>query len=158
MYKYWLSERLSTHSFDNYQISVIKILDRQKKLHHGIGVCPIPSLGNMNSAPTEYIDEQLLIIKDQQARSLCDFIEKVVGGSLPERIDVLTSEPTLKINLKGFTENWHGGGGYKGTVSFDTVMNPVLSLNVTIAKSSLTSMRNNLIFLYQMENMAVIKA
>ena len=55
----------------------------------------------MNFAPTEHLDEQLLVVEAQQARSLCLFIEKIIGASRPQQIEVLTSEATLKIDLKG---------------------------------------------------------
>ena len=83
MYKYKLLNRKSTHSFDNYQISVIDIIDKQKVEHKGFGVCLAPSLANLDSAPTEYDNVQVLIVDEQQVRLLCEFFEKVFGGELP---------------------------------------------------------------------------
>jgi hypothetical protein len=122
MYKYKLLNRKSTHSFDNYQISVIDIIDKQKVEHKGFGVCLAPSLANLDSAPTEYDNVQVLIVDEQQVRLLCEFFEKVFGGELPNQIEVTTNGPTLTICFETFTEKWHGGGGLEGKIGFDTMI------------------------------------
>lgn len=153
MFKYKLSERISTHSFGNYQVSVVTILDKDKKVHKGIGIDPAPRLiANTTNRPTSFNDEELLVVDEPQSKLLSNFIEDVVNGSIPRKIEVETSGPTLAIDLKKFTDKWHGGGGYKGTISFDTFFTPVLSKRTTISKESLMNFRSSLDSLYESED------
>lgn len=158
MNEYKILEKLSIHSFDNYQISVITMSDKQGKQHKGIAVSPAPDIAfNKMSEVTGNFD-QPLVVGNEQALLFCHYIEEVLNGGFPKKIEVITSGPVLRLNLKKFTEKWHGGGGYKGHVSFNRFSIMGILSNITIARSSLLSLRSSLINLYKLENMAVINA
>jgi hypothetical protein len=154
MYTYKILQRLSLHSFLNYQISVVTMSDKQGKVHNGIAVLPAPDLtfSEMSTVTGDF--DQPLKVDHRQALLLCRFIGKVLDGSLPEKIEVKTNGPVLKIHLKKFIPKWYGGGGYRGQVYFKSLFSflPFIS-SATIAKGSLSSLRDNLIRLYELEKM-----
>jgi len=159
MYEYKILERLSIHSFYNYQISVITISDKQENIHKGIAVLPAPdAMFNEMSAVTGDFD-QPLIIDQRQALLLCHFIGEVLSGSLPRKIEVKTNGPTLKIHFKKFVKNWYGGGGYRGKVRFGSLFSFLtFTSNATIARNSLLELKDSLATLYQLNNMEEINA
>ncbi|MEE8056478.1 MAG: hypothetical protein V3T17_01390 [Pseudomonadales bacterium] len=160
MFEYKIENILSTISFDYYQVIVVELSDKQGDIFKGIGVGPAPSIGQdyLQTNTNDYY--QPLIIEPDQALLLCNYIEEILAGALPNKITINTSGPKLTLNLKKFTEKWHGGGGYIGSVTFGKFgfLNILSNFNVTIAKNSLTSLRKTLIGLYELENMAVINA
>ena len=159
MFEYKILERFSIHSFDNYQISVTTMSDKQEKIHNGIAVLPAPDvMFNEMSKVTGNFD-QPLIVEDLQALLLCRFIGEVLSGSLPRKIEVKTNGPTLNIHLKKYIENWHGGGGYNGKVCFGRFFSffPLIS-NVTIARNSISKLKDSLISLYRLEEMETMDA
>ena len=157
MYEYKILEQLSSHSFYNYQISVITIADKQENISKGIAVLPAPdAMFNEMSTVTGNFD-QPLIVDHRQALLLCRFLGDVLSGSLPNKIEVNTNGPALNIHLKAFVNNWYGGGGYRGKVYFESFFSflPFIS-NVTIARNSLSSLRESLISLYELEKMGAM--
>lgn len=153
MFEYKILERFSLHSLDRYQISVVTTSDKQNNIYKGIAVLPAPDvMFNEMSIVTGDFD-QPLIVGDRQALLLSQFIGEVLNGSLPKIIEVKTNGPTLKIHLEKFIKNWHGGGGYKGKVNFDSVFSFNFFSNTIIAKASLSKLRSSLISVYQLEDM-----
>ena len=158
MYKYKIQAQLSIHSFDHYQVSVVTMLDKKNDIHNGIAVLPAPdTMFNEMSSVTGNFD-QPLAINHRQALLLCRFIREVTSGSLPKKIDLETSGPTLRIVFKKFVQNWPGNGGYKGRVSFNKLFFFSPFSKVTIARNSLLALRRSLINLYQLESMEPMDA
>jgi hypothetical protein len=74
--------------------------DKQGNVYKGIAVLAAPDVSfNEMSTVTGNFD-QPLTVKHRQALLLCRFIEEVLSGSLPKKIEVKTNGPTLKIHLK----------------------------------------------------------
>ena len=92
-----------------------------------------------------------LIIDTQQALLLCQFIEEVLCGSLPRKIEIKSNGPRLRIKLRKYIKNWHGDGGYKGSASFGGFSGFDILSNTTVARNSLIKLRDSLIDLYKLE-------
>jgi len=154
MFKYKITKQLSIHSFYNYQISVVTMSDKQGNIHKGIAVLPPPDAMYYEESIVTGNCDQPLIVDHRQALLLCRFIGEVLSGSLPQKIEVKTNGPSLKINLKKYVKKWYGGGGYRGKVYFKSLFSflPFIS-NVTIARKSLSTLRYSLISLYELEKM-----
>ena len=132
--------------------------DKQGNVYKGIAVLPAPDVSfNEMSTVTGNFD-QPLTVKHRQALLLCRFIGEVLSGSLPKKIEVKSNGPTLRVYLKKFTKDWHGGSGYKGRVGFGIFRLSNIFSNATIARNSLIELRNSLIDLYKLENMAETNA
>ncbi len=151
MFEYKIEKILNTVSFDNYQLIVVILSDKNGRLHNGIGVAPGPWLGHSYLCSKTDTYYQPLIIESDQALLFCNFIEEVLCGSIPRNIVIITDGPKFRVHIKKYTENWHGGGGYKGRVDFGKIKFFDIFSNVTIAKSSLISLRNSLMSLYELE-------
>lgn len=153
MFEYKILERFSIHSFDKYQISVITMSDKQEKVFNGIAILPAPDImfNEMSDVTGDF--DQPIIVEGIQALQLCRFIEEILCGSLPSKIEVKTNGPILKIHFNKYTKNWHGGGGYKGKICFNKLFSfPPFFSSVIIASNSLSALKDSLIDLYQLES------
>ena len=128
--------------------------DKKGNIYKGMAFLPAPApLFNKMSTVTGDFD-QPLIVDHRQALLLCRFIGDILSGSLPRKIEVKTNGPTLKIHLNSFVKKWYGGGGYRGRVYFKSLFTFAhFFSNATIARDSLSKLRDSLISLYELENM-----
>jgi len=91
------------------------------------------------------------MIEAEQSLLICQFIEDILHGRLPGKIEITSNGPPVRIKLKKFIKKWHGGGAYKGRVEVGKYAFFSIS-NAIIARSSLVIFRNNLIDLYNLKN------
>ena len=160
MFEYKTEKLLSTHSFGTHQISVITLSDSHGDSYKGIAVSPIPyslfSEATFSEAMGDY--GKPLIIEEKQSLLLCQFIEEVLSGSLPKKIEVESNGPPLKIKLKKYIKNWHEGGGYKCSVCFGRFGGFDFLSSTIVSKKSLVRLRNSLIDLYELKKMVEMNA
>ncbi len=144
---------VSTHSFDKYQVSVVRIAKGNEDPLKGIALSPLP-LGYFEESIN--IEVGLAIGKPipldiHHVHNICQYIENVIAKRLPNEIDIGTNKFYIRLKLKKFIEKWHEGGGYKGVMGYPN--NHFLGLlpRVTISKGTLLEFRKNLIGLYEIE-------
>lgn len=152
-FDYEIEKVLSTNSFDKYQMSVVIASDKEGKLHKGIAIYPLPK-------SMKYFEEgsfieangllgKPLIISEIQAKQVCNFIYQVLTGNLPCEVTISSSGPEIKIKLKKYTANWHGGGGYKGVMGYSDYGLLGFLPRVTISRKSLIEFQTSLSDLFE---------
>jgi hypothetical protein len=155
MYKfdYDIAKAISVHSFGRYQMSVIIAVDKKGNTSKGIAIFPLPS-------STKFFERSMfieangllgmaMVISSSEAKRICDFIYRVSTGSLPQEILIRSSGPDIKIKLKKYTANWHGGGAYKGVMGYSEYSFLGFLPGVKISKKSLAGFRASLNTLYE---------
>lgn len=158
MYDYKIEKLLDRIPFDNYQLIVIKFSDKQGKIYKGLGVSPPPWLGE-GHLWDEYISNyQPLIIDYKQALKLCGFIENLLAGPLPVKTKIETHGPSIRMDFKRFTKDWHDGGGYKGIVCFHKHSSLSLFSRMTITKAAMIRLREGINKLYEIKNEPLTEA
>lgn len=151
--KFHIEKVISTHSFDKYQVSVVTFINGKEELSNGIALFPLP-LGSFEESM--YIEANEIMGKPMyidvpHVMEICQYIENVIAGRLPNEIDIGTNTFYIRLKLKKYITKWHGGGGYKGVMGYKNSGFLGWLPRVTISRRTLIEFRKNLIELYRIE-------
>ncbi len=154
--EYQIESVLSTHSFDKYQMSVITCVDEAQNLFNGIAIFPIPStMDNVNEVAhitANGLVGKPLPIQESQAIKICHYLESVLNGDFSGHVEFYSTGLNVKIRLKKFIKNYHGGGAYKGVMGYSNFSFLGRLPRVTISRNSLDKFRVSLAELYQLRD------
>ena len=151
--EFHIEKMISTHSFDKFQVSVVTFTNGHEEPLNGIALFPLPP-GNFEESI--YIEANGIMGKPvhvdvHHVIKICQYIENVIAGRLPNEIDIGTNKFYIRLKLKKFIEKWHGGGGYKGVMGYKNSGLLGMLPHVTISRGTLIEFRKNLIKLYEIE-------
>lgn len=130
-------------------------LSAEKSVYNGIAIYPIPATMESFSEITHIDANGLLgkplVLDKNQATRICNYLGKVLGGDFAGQVEFNSGGLDIKIKLKKFIENYHGGGAYKGVMGYSNFNFLGLLPRVTISRGSLMKFRASLAELYHLE-------